>query len=140
MSFSVLEIQSWIKARAVNEAVPHALLSQKIITGVAPLEKTGPTDLAFFFSKHYQNELLQSKAGAIVTGTAFAQPLEAAGIPQWKSSVFLACDDPYGAMATISKHFSKIKSAHDHQSQPEHKNIHLSANIYKKRMNFTPSS
>lgn len=129
MSFSVLEIQNWIKARAVNEAIPHALFSQTKITGTAPLELAGPTDVAFFFSKHYQSDLVRSKAGVIITGDAFAKPLEEAKIPQWKTSLFLACADPYGAMATISAHFSKIKSAHDHQVEPTQSSIHSSAVI-----------
>ena len=127
MSFNVLEIQSWIKAHAVNEAIPHALLSQKTVKRMASLKDAGPDDISFFFSKHYQNDLMSTRASVIVTGTAFVKPLEVAGLPQWKSSVILACDDPYSAMALLSAHFSKIQSAHDHQVAPQKSFIHPSA-------------
>ncbi len=127
--FNVNELKNLIKAHVANENLVGALLSQLKLTGLATLQEAGAGDVAFFFSKNYQNELLRSKAGVIVTGKAFVAPLEAAGIPQWKSSVFLACDDPYLAMAVLSGEFSKHLSDHDHQVPSVESEIHPSAVI-----------
>ena len=125
--FTLTQVSNWIKAHVANESSAHALLPHLKILGVASLRDASPTDVAFFFSKHYQDDLLRSKAGVIVTGSAFVQPLEAAGIPQWKNSIFLACDDPYAAMATLSGEFSKVSSTHDHQVQALETKIHSTA-------------
>ena len=129
MMFKVQELCSKIGAQVANEKWVAALQSQLRLTGLATLKEAGPSDVAFFFSKNYQNDLLQSKAGVIVTGNAFLGPLEASGIPQWKNSVFIACEDPYQAMARLSGEFSKHLSAHDHQTPPSTTRIHASAVI-----------
>ncbi len=125
--FGITEISNWIKAHVANESSVHALLSQIKVTGLATLKEAGPSDLAFFFSKNYQADLLVSKAGVIVTGSAFIKALEEAKLPQWKTTVFLACDDPYSAMAIVSAYFSKKISKHDHQDHPLKSEIHPTA-------------
>ena len=127
--FTVDQIATWINAHIANPSDLAQAKLQAQLTGLATLGEAGPTDVAFFFSQHYQNELLQSKAGVIVTGLAFVKPLEAANIPQWKNSVFLACENPQWAMAILSGEFSKVLSKHDHQNFPSETKIHPSAVI-----------
>jgi UDP-3-O-[3-hydroxymyristoyl] glucosamine N-acyltransferase len=45
--------------------------------------------------------------------------MEAAGLPLWKSSVVIACDDPYFAMATLSRKFAPMLSTVAHVEAPE---------------------
>ncbi len=127
--FTVPQISNWIKAEHANatEASPARLFSSLNVTRFTTLKEAGPNDIAFFFSKHYQNDLMATKAGVIVTGSAFVDQIAKAGLPQWKTSVFLACADPYLAMGIVSSHFSKQVSAHDHQVQPKEQKIHPTA-------------
>lgn len=70
------------------------------------LRGSGPTDLAYFFSKHYQADLLQANPGILVVGQPFVEPLRASGLPVWKQSVILSSKDPYAAMAILSQFFA----------------------------------
>ena len=127
--FNVTQVAKWIEAQQANagEATAAALFSSLKLTGMASLKDAGPNDVAFFFSKNYQADLIATKAGVIITGDAFVKPLESSGLPQWNSSIFLAVKDPYFAMAVVSGYFSKIQSAHDHQEAPQQRQIHPSA-------------
>lgn len=104
-----------IQAQLANPEFAAALLSSFQVKRLATLNEAGPQDLAFFFSKHYQKDLFETKAGVIVTGSAFIQQIEAAGVPAWKKSIFLACDHPNQAMALLASKFSSLSSSHDHQ-------------------------
>jgi UDP-3-O-[3-hydroxymyristoyl] glucosamine N-acyltransferase len=127
MSFSIEQIQQLTGALVANDSVkellPQELLSTRI-QSLQNLKQAGPQDIACFFSKAYQADLLVSRAGVIVTGKEFIQPIQAAGIPIWKKAVFLACDDPYQAMAILTALFSKSQSAHDHQVTSVEAKIH----------------
>jgi UDP-3-O-[3-hydroxymyristoyl] glucosamine N-acyltransferase len=127
---NISRLSQLIKAHVANESFVHALLPSLELKNMAPLADAGPNEVAFFFSKHYQADLVKSKAGVIITGTAFEKAIEAANIPQWKQSVFLACDDPYLAMAKISAEFSKLHSRHDHQVTVSESKIHPTAVIH----------
>ncbi|MBC7396992.1 MAG: UDP-3-O-(3-hydroxymyristoyl)glucosamine N-acyltransferase [Bdellovibrionales bacterium] len=133
MSFTTTQVASWIEAQHANTGSPGAvaLFSSLEITGIASLKDAGPNDLAFFFSKNYQADLIATRAGVIITGTAFVSALEAANLPQWKTSVFIACAEPYLAMAIATKEFSKVLSAHDHQEIQKVRSIHPSAVIHE---------
>lgn len=125
--FELKLVQNWLKAQVANESFVAALLPHLKLNRLATLKEAGPNDVAFFFSKHYLNDLLASKAGVIVTGSAFVGQIEAANIPQWKTSVFLACENPYAGMATLTGHFSKIQSQHDHQDANTQTEVHPTA-------------
>ena len=128
--FKVAQVAKWIEAETANanQAEAARLFSSLEIQGFATLADATPTDVTFFFSKNYQNDLIRTKAGVVITGSAFVKEIEKGGLPQWKTSVFLACADPYLAMATVSAHFSKILSRHDHQENTEEL-IHSSATV-----------
>lgn len=127
--FKISEIASWVQATVANPEFAKAD-AHPGIRKMTTLKEAGPQDLAFFFSKHYQEELFQSKAGVIITGNDFVKPLEASGISQWKNSIFLACADPYGALGIISSKFSPLQSAHDHQTPSEAASVHASAVVH----------
>ena len=127
--FTVAQISNWIKAQHANSEFPEAvaLFSSLKLTGLATLKDASPTDVAFFFSKNYEADLRATRAGLIVTGSAFVEPLRASGLPQWKSSVWISASDPYLALATLSSHFSRKLSAHDHQVASVETLIHPTA-------------
>jgi UDP-3-O-[3-hydroxymyristoyl] glucosamine N-acyltransferase len=127
--FTVVQISKWIEAQHANPGSPAAvaLFSSLNVTGIATLKDAGPNDVAFFFSRNYEEELKTTKAGLIITGLPFVAPLEASGLPQWKSSVFIATADPYSAMAKVSSEFSKHISTHDHQREFPETIIHPAA-------------
>jgi UDP-3-O-[3-hydroxymyristoyl] glucosamine N-acyltransferase len=127
---NISRLTQLMKAHVANESFVHALLPSLELTSVAPLAEAGPTDIAFFFSKHYQADLLRSNAGVIITGTAFEAAIAAANPPQWQKSVFLACADPYLAMALVSAEFSKTLSKHDHQVATTESKIHPTAVVH----------
>jgi UDP-3-O-[3-hydroxymyristoyl] glucosamine N-acyltransferase len=113
-SFSLSEVQQWIGGSLANEASLNRSPADVRVTGVFGMENSKPEHLAFFFSKSYQNELLALRAGILITGKAFAGPLEKSGLPLWKSTAVVVCDDPYLAMATISKKFAEHQSTISH--------------------------
>jgi UDP-3-O-[3-hydroxymyristoyl] glucosamine N-acyltransferase len=129
--YNVAQLAKWIEAQHANPESPEAvaLFSSLTVTGIATLKDASPNDVAFFFSRNYEQDLIATRAGVIVTGTAFIEPLKAAGLPQWKSSIFLASADPYSAMASLSAEFSKHLSSHDHQKSFPETIIHPSAVI-----------
>lgn len=129
IQFSVSEIQKIIQAQVANSEFASALLTSLKITGINSLKDATSNDVAFFFSKNYQHDLFNTKAGLIVTGTAFVKAIEAASPPAWKKSVFLMCDDPYQAMGKATALFSPQASTHDHQKRITENFIHPTAVI-----------
>jgi UDP-3-O-[3-hydroxymyristoyl] glucosamine N-acyltransferase len=126
---SIQQIADWCGAQVANsdEEGIAALLHSLKIENLSPLETAGPQDLAFFFSRNYEEELKKTRAGVIITGDAFVAPLKASGLPQWKTSVFLTCAEPYQAMAKVTRELSKFQSAHDHQLKRRTSEIHPTA-------------
>ena len=127
--FTVAQLANWTKAQPANGESPTAvaLFSSLNVTAMNTLKDATKTEVAFFFSRNYQADLMQTRAGVIVTGLDFVAPLKAANLPQWKTSVFLACADPYGAMARLSAEFSSEASAHSHRRLFPETIIHPSA-------------
>lgn len=81
------------------------------VQSAAALEDAREGSVTFFFSKDYQAELLRSKPSVLVTGEAFIQPLQASGLPIWKTAAIIACPDPYYAMAKLSRPLAKLHSS-----------------------------
>jgi UDP-3-O-[3-hydroxymyristoyl] glucosamine N-acyltransferase len=115
--FTVAQLANWIKAQPANGESPTAvaLFSSLRVSGMNTLKDASSSEVAFFFSRNYQADLMQTRAGVIVTGLDFVAPLQAAGLHQWKTSIFLACADPYLAMGKLSAEFSSEASAHSHR-------------------------
>ncbi|MCC7440351.1 MAG: UDP-3-O-(3-hydroxymyristoyl)glucosamine N-acyltransferase [Bdellovibrionales bacterium] len=80
----------------------------------AELERAGRLHVAFFFSKEYQQQLMRSHAGVLLTGAAFVEPLRASGLPLWKKSAVVACADPYVGMARVSELFASALTFDSH--------------------------
>jgi UDP-3-O-[3-hydroxymyristoyl] glucosamine N-acyltransferase len=129
--FTPAQFSNWCEARWVNgdEAGSAALFASLDLERLAPLDAAGPRDAAFFFSKLYEDDLKVTKAGVILTGEAFVEPLKASGLAVWKNSIILAAKDPYLAMAKSTAEVSKLLSAHDHQVRGPASVIHASAVI-----------
>lgn len=103
MTFSVQDILDWTSGRLVNGDALGSKSSSIRVSAAAPLGRSQQTDIAFFFSKEYQNEIVSAKAGVLITAEPFVAPLEASGLPLWKDTAIVSCRDPYYAMALISE-------------------------------------
>jgi UDP-3-O-[3-hydroxymyristoyl] glucosamine N-acyltransferase len=114
MSFSLDEIVEYIQGRLVNSSKLGARSNDIRVDRPASLGVAQPSDLTFFFSKAFQHELLSSNPGILVTGDAFVQPLESAGLPIWGTAAVVACKDPYLAMAVLSEKFASVLSSVAH--------------------------
>ena len=102
--FSVQEILSWTGGRVANaDQLPSGVLEQTRFSKVSVLKESRAGDVAFFFSRSFQNELPFTQASVLVTGEDFVKPLAAAGLPLWKKTVVVACSDPYLAMALVTQ-------------------------------------
>ena len=130
MSFSVDQICEWISGKVVNANALSRSADSIVIRNLSPLAQARDQDLAFFFNPQYQNDLLQSRAGVLITGNPFVKPLEASGIPQWKSSAVIATADPYYAMAVLSKHFAKDLSSVAHCERSQESTIHPTSVVH----------
>ena len=132
MSFylSAQEVIDLIQGRVAHPAERGRDPSSVRVTRLAPLGKSQKSDLAFFFSKDYQAELVTADPAILLTGEPFVEPLLQSGLPLLKSSLLIACADPYWAMAILSAKFAEHHSsvAHLSQSVPQSK-IHPSAVI-----------
>lgn len=131
MVFTLGQICEWSGAVVANgdEPAVASALASLCIRRFAPLRDAGPEEAAFFFSKSYESDLRITRAGLVITGEAFVAPLKAAGLPQWKTSVFLSSADPYSSMARVTREISRRLSAHDHQEAPGETEIHPTAII-----------
>ncbi len=127
--FTLDDVLKWSEGRVANSGEGHTPGSapSTAFQRFTTLKDAGPEDAAFFFSKDYEAELRVTRAGLIITGDAFVLPLQASGLPQWKTSVFVSCADPYSAMAKVTREVSKTASSHDHQNAPPESRIHPSA-------------
>jgi UDP-3-O-[3-hydroxymyristoyl] glucosamine N-acyltransferase len=115
--FGVSEIAGWARGRVANaDALPPGALERIGVERPSPLAGSRATELAYFFSKHYQPDLPSAAPGILVTGEAFVGPLSKSGLPLWKTSAVIACDDPYLAMALLSEKFAARLSSVAHLS------------------------
>ncbi len=111
-------------------ALSPGRLEQVRIDSPAELGKSRAANVAFFFAKSYQNELVSAAPGILITAEPFVRPLEASGLPLWKNSVIISCPDPYLAMALISKKLAPYLSSVAHTDEPIGKTeVHPSAVI-----------
>jgi UDP-3-O-[3-hydroxymyristoyl] glucosamine N-acyltransferase len=108
-TFTLSEILSWTQGRVINTpdkgGVDDQLQKKLEISKPAPLGTARDGDIAFFFAKEYQADLMKSRPTILVTGEAFVEALYAhlALLPFWKSAAVVACKDPYLAMAVVSE-------------------------------------
>ncbi len=115
MSLSASEVAQIVGGRVVNsDALGDALLKIRI-NRPGELATSKNDEIAFFFSKEYQKELLSTQAGILLTGEPFVQPLQASGLPLWKTTAIIACRDPYFGMALLTGRFADELSSVAHE-------------------------
>jgi UDP-3-O-[3-hydroxymyristoyl] glucosamine N-acyltransferase len=99
---------------------------------LASLQGSKPTEIAFFFSRAFEQELPLAQPGVLVTGDAFVAPLEAAHLPLWKKTVVISCADPYLAMAILSEKFASLSpGSHLPRRDLRQSTIHESAQVHE---------
>ncbi len=127
-TFSVSDILGFSGGRLANEA--DVDISAIQVERPATLGNSKPTEVAFFFSKAYQHELVTANPGILITGDDFVAPLKAAGLPLWKRAAVIACPDPYLAMAVLSERFAERLSSVAHIQIPKVPEIHSTAVVH----------
>lgn len=95
---------TWENPTELGEVSSDAIQVQ----GIGLLVRAGSQEIAFFFSKEFQTELVETRPGILVTGKAFIEPIKNAGLPFWKKTAVVSCDQPYLAMALVSQYFGHI--------------------------------
>jgi UDP-3-O-[3-hydroxymyristoyl] glucosamine N-acyltransferase len=114
VSHSISDLLNWTGGRVANEANLKRPLSDIRITGVSGLQGSQPDQIGFFFSAAYKGEIPYVKAGVLITGEAFVEPLKLSGLPIWNDTAIIACQDPYLAMALVSEKFAVHQSTIAH--------------------------
>ncbi len=109
----------------------HFPFKETGITGLATLDHAGSSDLAFFFSLHYQADFLKTHAGAVVTSPSFFKEILSRKLPHLSRMAFILVDEPYLAFAHATQFFSKTQSVHDHTQSIQSQSIHPTAVIAK---------
>jgi len=128
--FTVDEILAWTQGRLVNGAALGGRAREIRVKRPAQISGAGTEDVAFFFNPEFKNELPACRAGVLITGEPFVGPLEASGLPVWKSAAVIACSDPYWAMAVLSGKFAAQNSTAGPTSRPDRSEIHPTAVIH----------
>lgn len=126
--FSVAQILEWTSGRLVNAEAIGSTLAEIFVNRPAPLAGSQSGDCCFFFSKDYQSEVLSASPGVLITAEPFVAPLQASGLPVWKTSAIIACRDPYFALALLSEKFSAYRASKIFaQTLPSESSVHTSA-------------
>lgn len=94
-----MEIKLSEIAKHIGTSIP-AGGKDKIISGVAPLEKANKTDITFITSERFLNKLNECNAGAVIMSNKFSPP---------KSITPIYVDDPY-------HYFIKVLNFFNHRS------------------------
>jgi UDP-3-O-[3-hydroxymyristoyl] glucosamine N-acyltransferase len=94
--------------RLANEAELEVSSQAIRIEQPAVLGRSGPGDVAFFFSREYEREIPAARPGVLITAEPFARGLKASGLPIWKQSAVVVCADPYLAMGILSEKFAHL--------------------------------
>jgi UDP-3-O-[3-hydroxymyristoyl] glucosamine N-acyltransferase len=113
-SYTISDILNWTGGRFANEANFKRSPSDIRLSSVSGLKGSRPEQVAFFFSPAYKTEIPFVKAGVLVTGEAFVEPLKQSGLPVWSETAIIACSDPYLAMALLSEKFAPSLSTAAH--------------------------
>jgi UDP-3-O-[3-hydroxymyristoyl] glucosamine N-acyltransferase LpxD len=113
LEYSVQDVLGWlapVSGRLVNQ-VEEADLPELRVGQASELSRARRGDIAFFFSRSYQAELMQASPGILVTGEPFVKPLQASGLPLWKRTAVIACSDPYLGMALCLERIAADQSS-----------------------------
>lgn len=113
-AYSISDLLNWTGGRVANAANLKRPLSDIRITGVSGLKGSMSDQIGFFFSAAYKGEIPYVKAGALITGEAFVEPLKQSGLPIWNETAIIAVQDPYLAMALVSEKFAAQQSSIAH--------------------------
>jgi UDP-3-O-[3-hydroxymyristoyl] glucosamine N-acyltransferase len=128
VTLTLAEILQATAGRLANEAELEASREKIRIERPSVLAKSGPADVAFFFSRAYEHELPSARPGALITAEPFARGLKASGLPIWKSSAIVVCADPYLAMGILSEKFAHLSGvSHIEKRRGGKPEVHASA-------------
>lgn len=96
----VLEI---CKGTLVNSNELKQGLDSIEVHSISALGKSKPGDIAFFFSREYENEVSSAHPSILLTAPPFVEPMRKLRVPLMASAAVISCADPYLAMARLSQ-------------------------------------
>ena len=126
-AYTVAQIVEFSGGRLANAGALAAGFEKTEVRRIAALDESVPGDLAFFFSKKYQHEMLKAAPTVLITAEPFLVPLEKSGLPLWKKTAVVSCADPYLVMALLSEKFAERNSTVGHLSASGTCSVHPSA-------------
>ncbi|MEK7691223.1 MAG: hypothetical protein AAB425_09400, partial [Bdellovibrionota bacterium] len=117
--YSIAEVLDWIDrsaggARLVNSDVLKSNprfsggLTGARVGRMAELAGARAGDLAFFFSRDFEKDVLAARPTLLVTAEPFVAALIAAKVPALDESAIVSARDPYLAMAVLSGKFARL--------------------------------
>jgi UDP-3-O-[3-hydroxymyristoyl] glucosamine N-acyltransferase len=125
---TLAEILEATGGRLANEAELTVPKESIRIERPSVLGKSGPSDVAFFFSREYEREIPTARAGVLITAEPFAKGLKASGLPLWKAAAIVVCPDPYLAMGILSEKFAHLSGvSHAEKRRGAKSEIHPTA-------------
>ncbi|MBI2712637.1 MAG: UDP-3-O-(3-hydroxymyristoyl)glucosamine N-acyltransferase [Bdellovibrio sp.] len=123
MLFSVQDIVDIVRGHIENKTEIQGRIEELRVGRPAELRIAGPSHLAYFFSRSFENDLPLSNPGILITAPSFVQPLRQSGLPLWKTAAVISVKDPYFAMAVLSekfaKHFSSVAHVPSHEAEDQ---------------------
>lgn len=131
--FTVSELLDWSGGRLANAEALGDKAKTLRAQRMNALEDSRAGDLAFFFSKKYQDDARKAQPTVLVTAEPFVKPIELSGHPVWKNGAVISCADPYLAMALLSERFgvqsSTVVHSAAHSKGSARQGVHASAVI-----------
>ncbi len=114
MSFSVEQICAWTGGRLVNADRLGEKASEIRVGRPAPLGVSQSSELAYFFSREYEKEVMTARCGILITAEPFFLGMQKFGLPLLGQAAIIVCADPYMAMALLSEKFANELSSVAH--------------------------
>jgi len=112
--FTVEEIVGFIQGQIENMEETGSKIGSISVNRPSELRTSRPSDLAYFFSRTFENDLPGANPGILITGPSFVEPLRRSGLPFWNTSAVISTKDPYYAMAVLSEKFAPTLSTGAH--------------------------
>ncbi len=134
MSIQIGELLQWVDGKIENAEEFDGNLAEERVERPSELKKSKENDLAFFFSKKYQSELVGAAPKVLVTGVPFVASIKNSGLSLWKKTVIVSTQNPYLAMAILSQKFKERMEGMREVAQTvdDSNQIHPSAVVSKK--------
>ena len=114
MSLTLREILELTSGKWVNSQELGRSADSIGVRRLADLARSQEGDLAFFFSRDYEHLVGSALPSVLITAEPFVAPMRSAQLPLVNQSAVVVCQDPYSAMATLTKRVASELSSVAH--------------------------